>query len=669
VNLFLIGKKAVAIEELVNTNLDDVKPFRYNTISEFVQDTQSRGLVVDRIILMQDAYIDLEDLDFTMISLNDYLLTNYPETRFITLSNNAHNARTMAEYFLASLHIHLYFASIKPTTLLSIITDPIEEVKKKYEKIDISKSMDVVDEIIEDEDEEEEAQQGKKGGLFGLFGKKGNGGVRGKQQKRVEHTVSTASQENVVTDFTEYEDVYEDEEGESKLNPSDGYEDYEDEFEDDFATNYLDNLRVTVTPTGMDDESYVLNEGVSSEAGYDLEGEGVEDGLEEASLETTDTPYEDGEDYLDDDDYTEGSEGVEDEEPLETDSTTGWDNWSDGLDTWGTTSELEPSESYISEATDLEDTETSIDNLKELVKKHTEEGQNIIIPKVDLALKESLEATDIQDIEVELDLFDDIESMQQEYEEANVKTVVKEKVVERIVEVNKGGSNLNYREGIRLIVVTGDRKTGVTRTALNLASLYGKQDKTLYVDLDVERHGSLAYLGLESIVNQLDHIQNGLRHLKEAKSLPHLVMYHDKLGVDCLISSYDAEISEEHFKKVQTIIAHQNLFETVIVDCPLDRLHLIEDIIAYAEVLICVEPYDNTLIETVEQLSLIEDNKVVSILSRHCGFVLTKGKVDKLNNGLGYISNIFNLEDSQVNWTNLPIRGVVKDLKTIAERL
>ena len=54
------------------------------------------------------------------------------------------------------------------------------------------------------------------------------------------------------------------------------------------------------------------------------------------------------------------------------------------------------------------------------------------------------------------------------------------KIVEKIVEINTGstGKGARNRNGIRVIVVTGDRGSEVTKTALNLATLSALEEKT-----------------------------------------------------------------------------------------------------------------------------------------------------------------------------------------------
>ena len=151
--------------------------------------------------------------------------------------------------------------------------------------------------------------------------------------------------------------------------------------------------------------------------------------------------------------------------------------------------------------------------------------------------------------------------------------------------------------------------------------------------------------------------------------LENLVMYVPSLGIDCLISSYDSDISDERFKEIQNIIAHQKGYKNVIVDCPIERLFLLEDIIMYSEVLICVEPYLNCIINTIDNLESIEDKKLSAIMSRHCGFILTKGKVASLNEVLRYVSNIFDLDSKPLNWARASLVGSIKDLKSVVERL
>ena len=236
-NLALIGKKSVQIADLVEKNLDDVTVMRYDTIAQFVQDTQSRGYIIDRIILMQDAYIDLEDLDFTLSSFNEYLQTNFEQTRFITLSNNAHNVSILAGHFWSQLYAHIYFSKVKPSVLLSIVTDPIDVVKKKYEKIDNAQDIEAVMEVVEEhveENQEDNDSKGKKKGLFGgLFGKK-NKKSKKKEFDRREVRHAPIGQGQGVEEFTDYG------EGEESIGVTHQYsdDDYNVEMVDDITNQY-----------------------------------------------------------------------------------------------------------------------------------------------------------------------------------------------------------------------------------------------------------------------------------------------------------------------------------------------------------------------------------------------------------------------------------------------
>lgn len=697
-NLALIGKKSVQIADLVEKNLDDVTVMRYDTIAQFVQDTQSRGYIIDRIILMQDAYIDLEDLDFTLSSFNEYLQTNFEQTRFITLSNNAHNVSILAGHFWSQLYAHIYFSKVKPSVLLSIVTDPIDVVKKKYEKIDNAQGIEAVVEVIEEhveEKQEDEDIKGKKKGLFGgLFGKKNKKNKKKEFDRRdIGHT--PIGQGQGVEEFTDYGEG----EGDEAIGVTHQYsdDDYSAEMIDDITNQYAqedeseeyydDNEYYddswgdeedeedsnSNTNSDDDDLQFTMESTVIGEDGVSLSDSGFGDFNDEVDDWGSDDSEFDSVEFNEDEDEPEYEteldkelEGAneafeEDDNSLEEDNDSNW--------------YMPDDEDYTSN-NDSEEPMVNVDDsynekIKELGKQHTEAGENIVIPKVNIPNKTVNPDDSIitEEVESDMDVFGDISSMEQEYEEANTKTVVKEKVVEKIIEVNKGGNSRNYKNGVRLVVVTGDRKTGVTRTALNLANMYAKNEPTLFVDLDVDRHGSLSYIGLEDIVEAPEHVQNGLGHLKHERMLKNLVMYIPSLSMDCIFSSYDSDISDEQFKEVQSIIAHQKEYKNVIVDCPIEKLFMLEDILVYSEVLICVEPYMNCVINTVDVLESIDDKKLSALMSRHCGFILTKGKTDALKSVLKHTSDVFDLDSRPVNWARVPLAGTIKDLKSVAERL
>jgi cellulose biosynthesis protein BcsQ len=284
---------------------------------------------------------------------------------------------------------------------------------------------------------------------------------------------------------------------------------------------------------------------------------------------------------------------------------------------------------------------------------------------------------DIKDVDDDSPMLENIATLSDEYEDQSTKVVEKviERVVEKVVEVqvekivNIGGKQKSYKNGIRTIVVTGDRKTGVTRTALNMAAHFAKSNRTLYVDYDIERHGSLLYFGLENISLEEEHVQKGLAFLRNLKTLDNVTYTFPKGGFDCLISTHGTEFEDGRLKEAQRILSTQRDYKTVIIDCPLENMHYLEDIVLYSEVMICVEPDLPCVLNTILGLSKTSENdKFLSFLFNNGHYFLSKdNNVAEFQTSMSYISEIFSLDDENINWGTIPVLGSVVNFEKVLE--
>lgn len=268
-------------------------------------------------------------------------------------------------------------------------------------------------------------------------------------------------------------------------------------------------------------------------------------------------------------------------------------------------------------------------------------------------------------------IMDNLGELEKKYTEKQ--NPVKEKIVERVVEkvVHVQSVERAYKNGVRSIIVTGDRRSKVTKTALNLAGLYAGKQKVLYVDFDVKRKGSLVYLPLSDIIEEPEHIQNGIGHLHNTKVLNNLVYNYALGGYDCLLTTYPYDINAEIVTRAQGILAVQKDYKTIIVDCPLENLYMLEDMVLYSEVIFCIEANASSVVNTLILLDEYKNNpKFITPLFNHSNFLVTKDQKGELfGNILQEYVSIFGLDDETINWGNVPVLGKISDLKEIAEVL
>lgn len=284
---------------------------------------------------------------------------------------------------------------------------------------------------------------------------------------------------------------------------------------------------------------------------------------------------------------------------------------------------------------------------------------------------------DIQDVTTDLPEFSDLEDLEQQYNDKNIKVVEVERIVERVVEkpIRTGGTGVSkkvYPTGVRTIIFTGDRKSGVTRTALQSAMFFGKTERTLFVDFDVKRKGSLLFYGIDNIIQEHDNVQNGLLNLKSTSMLKHVVYNFVKGGFDALISLYGETHEKEDLIRTQRILSTQKDYSTVIIDCPLENLHLLEDILLYSEIVICMESDLQSTVNTVMGLAEAyeEDSKLAIFLYNNAKYLLTANPdPKKFRENLDYVSEIFSLDEEETDWSLTPILGTSRDLAKILNRM
>lgn len=264
------------------------------------------------------------------------------------------------------------------------------------------------------------------------------------------------------------------------------------------------------------------------------------------------------------------------------------------------------------------------------------------------------------------DLVFDFDTAEDGYHKEGVQVVEVERIVEKVVVKN----NRRRTDG-RSIIVTGDRKTGITKTAINMASHYAKEGSTLYVDFDIARKGSLLYLGIENVAEEEEYVQNSLCYVKSVEALKNNTYKYNGGLFDCLVTMYGVEVEESDLITVQRLLTVQSHYKNVIIDCPVEYLHLLEDLIMYSEVVACVESTLPSAMNTLFALSEIsQDEKLTSFIFRNTSLFLAKdNEITLLRRNLLHISNLFSLDEAPLDWSRLPIIGSVQSLPEVVSSL
>lgn len=256
-----------------------------------------------------------------------------------------------------------------------------------------------------------------------------------------------------------------------------------------------------------------------------------------------------------------------------------------------------------------------------------------------------------------------------------------EKIVEKPVYVYSGGQrgyhsfkDIMSKQETVFIVVTGDRRSGKTTTALTLANAFGNGLDVLYVDFDVATKGSLLRLGIQNIIEEPEHIQNGVNMLHTPKILSEVV-YRGTNKFASLISNYGVEVSDEQITEASNALAVQQMFNLVIIDCPFDKLKLLDDILPIAEFYICVEGSAQSIINTMDFLSNIPNTditrKIQNMMFRCSRMIVTDNRVSlkDFEENKRFVSDIFALENETIPWIKIPVIGKLDNVATLMRKL
>ena len=205
------------------------------------------------------------------------------------------------------------------------------------------------------------------------------------------------------------------------------------------------------------------------------------------------------------------------------------------------------------------------------------------------------EEFNFQHKEVSDDMFDDLADTEESYRNKEEQPIVIEKeVVKEIVRhVGKGTStNLGGILSGKLhktIIVTGDRGSGVTLTAYNIAKKFSEKVPVLYVDCDVERHGFLSYIDYDTFRSYEEIQKNSISSCRDTRSFQNCVCQFD-CNLDILTTDYCYDTTDDAIEIMQTVIAENQMdYGVVVVDCPVSKLHLLPDLILTGNVILCTE--------------------------------------------------------------------------------
>lgn len=173
------------------------------------------------------------------------------------------------------------------------------------------------------------------------------------------------------------------------------------------------------------------------------------------------------------------------------------------------------------------------------------------------------------------------------------KVITKEVVREVIRNVGTGDSgkvsSILKGTSNAVVIVTGDRGTGVTMTAMNLMHYFSKSVRTLYFDCDVENHGLLNYIDYDDFRSYEPTKLSGVKLCKGLDLFKSCVCYIDN-NIDVLTSDFSCDVTNEELKACASVVSELDTeYGVIVVDCPIDKLNLMEDLLHDAYIVVNVE--------------------------------------------------------------------------------
>lgn len=256
---------------------------------------------------------------------------------------------------------------------------------------------------------------------------------------------------------------------------------------------------------------------------------------------------------------------------------------------------------------------------------------------------------DVSDMGVALDE----EQYRQQTEQPKViKQVITKEVIRNVNTGNKlVALNGVYQGRLRkVVIVTGDRGTGVTSTALNIAKTLAKKVDVLYFDCDINNHGLLNYIDYSNFKNYEQVHMNGVKMCKSTQVFGNCVISWEE-NLYLLTTDFSCDCSTEDLERASEVVAENaDEFGVVVVDCPVDKLPYIKDLVLTGLGVICVEGSRRGFMNMLCQFeaNTLQTRYKRTLVSHGIMLVTKCNKHLDLKKLVNYIKAIYEPDD--VNW-------------------
>lgn len=256
---------------------------------------------------------------------------------------------------------------------------------------------------------------------------------------------------------------------------------------------------------------------------------------------------------------------------------------------------------------------------------------------------------DVSDMGVALDE----EQYRQQTEQPKV---IKQVITKEVIRNVNTGSKLVALNGVyqgrlkKVVIVTGDRGTGVTSTALNIAKTLAKKVDVLYFDCDINNHGLLNYIDYANFKNYEQVHMNGVKMCKSTQVFSNCVISWEE-NLYLLTTDFSCDCSTEDLERAGEVVAENaDGFGVVVVDCPVDKLPYIKDLVLTGLGVVCVEGSRRGFMNMLCQFeaNTLQTRYKRTLVSHGIMLVTKCNKHLDLKKLVNYIKAIY--EPDEVNW-------------------
>ena len=256
---------------------------------------------------------------------------------------------------------------------------------------------------------------------------------------------------------------------------------------------------------------------------------------------------------------------------------------------------------------------------------------------------------DVSDMGVALDE----EQYRQQTEQPKV---IKQVITKEVIRNVNTGNKLVALNGVyqgrlkKVVIVTGDRGTGVTSTALNIAKTLAKKVDVLYFDCDINNHGLLNYIDYANFKNYEQVHMNGVKMCKSTQVFNNCVISWEE-NLYLLTTDFSCDCSTEDLERAGEVVAENaDEFGVVVVDCPVDKLPYIKDLVLTGLGVVCVEGSRRGFMNMLCQFeaNTLQTRYKRTLVSHGIMLVTKCNKHLDLKKLVNYIKAIY--EPDEVNW-------------------